>query len=36
VGQPRAEGYAIIRHAPTEGALEALRQLVTRVRVELG
>lgn len=41
VGQPRAEsyegeGYAIVRHATTEGALEGLRQLVTRVRVELG
>ncbi len=41
VGQPRGEsyegeGYAIVRHATSEGALEALRQLVTRVRVELG
>lgn len=41
VGQPRAdgyegEGYAIIRDASTEAALEGLRQLVTRVRVELG
>ena len=41
VGQPRAEsyegeGYAIVRHASTEAALEGLRQLVTRVRVELG
>jgi hypothetical protein len=41
VGQPRAEsyegeGFAIIRAATTESALEALRQLVTRVRVELG
>jgi hypothetical protein len=41
VGQPRAEsyegeGYAIIRHETTRGAIEALRQLVTRVRVELG
>lgn len=40
-GQARAtsyegEGHAIVRHATTEGALEALRQLVTRVRVELG
>lgn len=41
VGQPRAdsyegEGYAIVRHATSDGALEALKQLVTRVRVELG
>lgn len=41
LGQPRAEsyegeGHAIVRHATTEGAREALRQLVTRVRVELG
>jgi hypothetical protein len=40
-GQPRAEsyegeGHAIVRHATTEGALEALSQLVTRVRIELG
>lgn len=41
VGQPRAEsyegeGHAIVRHATTEGALQALKELVTRVRVELG
>lgn len=41
IGQPRAEsyegeGYAIVRHATTEGATEALKQLVTHVRVELG
>ncbi|MCX4241330.1 ATP-grasp domain-containing protein [Paraliomyxa miuraensis] len=41
IGQPRAEGYegeghAIVRHATTEGAQEAVRQLITHVRVELG
>lgn len=41
VGQPKAEGYegegyAIIRHATTAGALEALKHLITTVRVELG
>ncbi len=41
VGQPRSEsyegeGFAIVRHATTEGALEALRQLITNVRVQLG
>lgn len=41
VGQPKAEsyegeGYAIVKHASTEGALNAVRELITRVRVELG
>jgi phosphoribosylaminoimidazole carboxylase (NCAIR synthetase) len=40
-GQARAdgyegEGYAIVKAATTEDALEALRELITRVRVELG
>jgi hypothetical protein len=39
-GQARAdgyegEGYAIVKAATTEDALEALRELITRVRVEL-
>lgn len=41
VGQPRAssyegEGYAIVRHATTEGATAALKQIIETVRVELG
>ena len=41
IGQPRAEsyegeGYAIVRHPTTEGALAALRELITKVRVVLG
>lgn len=40
-GQPRAEGYegeghVIVRHETTAGAQEALREIITRVRVELG
>ena len=38
VGQPRSEhyegeGYAIVRHPTTEGAVHALRTLITTVRV---
>jgi hypothetical protein len=41
LGQPRAEsyegeGYALVRHATTEGARRALQELITHVRVELG
>ncbi len=40
-GQPRAEGYegegyAIVKHAETEGAKHALSRLIELVRVELG
>jgi D-alanine-D-alanine ligase-like ATP-grasp enzyme len=40
-GQPRAssyegEGWAIVKHATTEGALLALKTLISEVRVELG
>lgn len=41
VGQPRADGYegegwAIVKHATTDGARQALFKLVSKVRVELG
>lgn len=41
VGQPRSdnyegEGYAIIKHASTEGALECVKALINNVRVVLG
>lgn len=41
VGQPRSdhyegEGYAIIKHATTQGATECLKALINNVRVELG
>jgi biotin carboxylase len=41
VGQPRSEhyegeGYAIVKHATTEGATECLKALINNVRVVLG
>lgn len=41
LGTPRAssyegEGYATIRHATTEGAKDALRSLISNIRLELG
>ena len=41
IGQPRAssyegEGHVIVRHATTAGATEALKQIISTVRVELG
>lgn len=41
IGQPRAEGYegegwALVKHATTDGAKHALHELITHVRVELG
>ncbi len=41
LGQPRAssyegEGWALVRHTTTEGAREAVRQLISHVRVILG